>query len=121
MLEGKSRPGRETTKATGNILALLLRMTVLSCESEQDRQDETMLEELRNASGVIEIRQQGRLATLRENTDLHEKHQFKSFALGTPPPAERAKEELIRTEKSYANGWEDDLRERIYSAGEEKN
>lgn len=120
VLEGMSRPGRESTKATGITLALLLMMSVLSCECEQDSQDEAMLEGLRNAIGVIETRQQGHLVAQNENAELHEKHQLKSFALRTKPPTERARENLIRTEKSYAKGWQDDLRERIDSVGREE-
>ena len=64
VLEGMSRPGRETTTAKRITIALLLTMNVSSCQSEQDRQDEAMLEELSDASGVIETTQQGRLAAL---------------------------------------------------------
>ena len=98
-----NRPGRETTKATGIILALLLTMSVSSCQSEQDRQDEAMREELHNAIGVIETTQQGHLAALRENAELHEKHQLKASGLNRRTPAEKAGEELIRVAKESGN------------------
>ena len=107
-------------RANAIMLMLLLTAIMPSCESEQDRKDEAMREELRSAIGVIEKNQQAHLAVQREFVELHEKLKLKPFALGTKPPTEREREKLERSEQEYGNGWQDDMREKIDEASGEE-
>ena len=90
------------------MLMMLLTAAVPGCQSEAERKDEAIREELRNAIGVIEKNQQDHLAVQREFVELHEKLKLKAFALGQPPPAVTEREKLERSEQEYASGWQDD-------------
>ena len=106
--------------ASAIMLTMLLTASVPSCQSEADRKDEALREELRNAIVVIEKAQQDPLAVQREFVELHEKLKLKAFALGAKPPAERERENLERSEQEYASGWQDDIREKTDNASGEE-
>ena len=119
-LNGKIRPGRETMKANRIILSLLPSTAMLSCQSEEDRKDEAIREELRNAIGVIEKTQQEHLDVQREFVKLHEKLKLKPSILETKTPAQREREKLEKAEKANGSRWQDDMRERIDDASSEE-
>lgn len=102
--------------ASAVLLTMLLTAAAPSCESESDRKDEVLREELRNAIGVIERNQQDHLAVQREFVELHEKLNLKAFALGQPPPAVTERKKLERSEHEYASGWQDEIRGKIDNA-----
>lgn len=80
------------------MLTMLLTASVPSSQSEADRKDEALREELRSAIPVIEQAQQDHVAVQREFVELHEKLKQKSFALGAKPPVVRERENLERSE-----------------------
>ena len=107
-------------RADAIMLMLLLTAAMPSCQSEADKKDEELREGLRTSIGGIEKDQQAHLIAQRELVELHEKLKLKPFALGTKPPAERERQELESIEEKYANGWQDEFRERIDEASGEE-
>ena len=89
------------------MLMLLLTVTMMSGQSEEDRQTEEEREKLRNFIGVIENTQTEHLAVLSELREHYETQP------GKPPIArgltedEKASKELSEDGKSYP-GWQDD-------------
>lgn len=52
--------------------------------------------------------------------ELHEELKLKTFSLVGKTPARRKREKLERSEQEYANGWQDELREKIDNASGEE-
>ena len=109
-----------TVKRTQAILLLTMMAAVVpSCQSEEERKDEAIREELRSAIEVIEKAQQDHIAAQREYVELHEKYKFEKCMLATKTPLENEREKLERIEKDNAAGWQGDIREKIDEASGE--
>lgn len=115
------KPTTTVQKRANAILLMMLTAAVMpSCQSEEERKDEELREELRSAIGVIEKAQQEHLAVQREYVELHEELKLKMFSLDGKTPAQREREKLERSEQEYDNGWQDGMREKIGNASGEE-
>lgn len=107
-------------KASAVMLTMLLTEGVSGCESEVDRKDEAIREDLRNAIPVIEKAQRNHLAVQREFVELHDRLKLKAFAWGKSSPGLAEREKLERSEKECESGRQDDMREQIDNASGEE-
>ena len=111
------KPATNVLQRANAILLLIMTAAAMpSCQSEEERKDEAIREELRAAIEVIEKAQQDHIAAQREHVELHEKHNFKKSILATKTPLENEREKLERIEQEYAAGWQDAMREKIDEA-----
>ena len=106
-------------RANAILLLIMTAAATLSCQSEEERKDEAIREELRAAIEVIEKAQQDHIAAQREYVELHEKYKFEKSILATKTPLENEREKLERIEKDNAAGWQGDIREKIDEASGE--
>ena len=114
------KPATNVLQRANAILLLIMTAAAMpSCQSEEERKDEAIREELRAAIEVIEKAQQDHIAAQREHVELHEKHNFKKSILATKTPLEIEREKLERIEKDYAAGWQEEIREKIDEASGE--
>lgn len=114
-LEGASRPGRESMKATRILLGLMMTLAVLSCTNETEEMRET----LRTAIDDIERVQQENIDILRELADNHKILERTPTALRMNLE-ERTRTKLHEYEEIQKSTWLDDYRKQVEEGNEEE-
>ncbi len=107
-------------RATATLLMILTAAAMTSCQSEEERKDEELREELRNFIAVIEKAQKEHIEAEKENVKIKEKHNSKKISVHIPTNYERATRKLEKVEADHTNGWQKEIRRRLDEAeGEE--
>ena len=121
--EERSSTKKQTTTATMRVnaimLMLLLTMTIMSGQSEENRQTEQEGEKLRNFIGGIENTQPEHLAAMSERVEHCETQPSKPPIYGGLTEDEKASKEFSEAGKTY-RGRQDDCREGNGKAAREK-
>ncbi|MCY4588315.1 MAG: hypothetical protein OXB98_19980 [Bryobacterales bacterium] len=106
---------------TGAMLLMILTAAAMtSCQSEEERKDEELREELRSVIPLIEKEQQENIEAQMENVKLNEKLKLKRLNKFMPTPLEKAREKLEKDQAEKDEAWHNEIGRRIDEAeGEE--
>ena len=98
------------------LLMMLTAAAMTSCQTEEERKDEKLREELRSVIPLIEKEQQENIEAQMERVKLHEKLKLKRLNKFMDSPLEKARKKLEEAKAEKDEAWQKEIAGRIDEA-----